>query len=291
MQKIMILTDTGCDLDKETLTELGIKALPFTLTIGDITFRETFDKTTQEIYELMGKIDQIPKTAQITPQEFKDVYQEAYEQGYTDIISVSICSGGSGTYNNSILAKNDFYEENPEAESKMNIYNLDSKCYTTFYGYPITEAVKKINKGVSAKEICAYLQEWFDSAAVYAVPYNLKYAKKSGRISAAKAFAGEMLGLKPIIEFADGTTNTIEKVRGEKNIIPKLMEIVEKKMTPQTPYVIIHGRDNTLALELEKEMVKKYGRKPEMTNPIGAVVAANIGPDVVAILIRRKNIK
>ena len=38
-----------------------------------------------------------------------------------------------------------------------------------------------------------------------------KAAKKSGRISAAAAFAGELLGLKPIIEFADGITTTIDK--------------------------------------------------------------------------------
>lgn len=289
MSKILMLTDSCCDLPKETIEELGIKVLPFTLTVNGETFREIFDKSTQEVYEIMTHTDEIPKHAMINPILFEEAYKEAFNQGYTDVICVSINSQGSGTYNNSITAKNDFFDNNPEANGKMRIFNLDSKCYTIFYGYPIMEAVKKIRKGADAEEIVAYLEDWFNVCGIYAVPYNLKYARKSGRISAAAAFAGELLGLKPIILFADGTTETVEKIRGERNIVPKLVEVVEKNMTPQTPYLLIHGRDDTLAKEVEKELFKRTGRKAEMYGAIGAAVASNIGPDIVAVLIRRKN--
>jgi len=289
MSKIMILTDSCCDLPKEVIEELGIKVLPFEVSVGGETFNEIFDKSSQEVYDIMANTDEIPKHSQISPVRFEEAYKELFEQGYTDVISVSINSNGSGTYNNSIVGKDDFYESTPEAKGKMNIYNLDSKCYTVFYGYPIMEAMKRIKKGAAVEEIIAYLEDWFNVCGVYAIPYNLKYAKKSGRISAAKAFAGELLGLKPVILFADGTTDTVDKIRGEKNIVPKLVEIAEKNMTPQTPYLILHGRDNTLAKELEKELIKRTGRKAEMYGNIGAVVSANIGPDIVAVLIRRKN--
>ena len=285
----MIVTDSCCDLSKETIEELGITVLPFTLTMGGETFREIFDKSTQEVYDLMASSDEIPKHSQISPLTFEETYKKLYDEGYTDVISVSINSQGSGTYNNSIIGKEDFFENNPEANGKMRIFNIDSKSYTVLYGYPIMEAVKKIRKGASVEEIVAYFDDWFRVSAIYAVPYNLKYARKSGRISAAKAFAGELLGLKPIIEFADGETNTVDKIRGEKNIVPKLVECVEKRMTPQTPYIMLHGRDDTLAKEIEKELIKRTGRKAETYQSIGAVVSANIGPDIVAVLIRRKD--
>ena len=289
MSKIMIVTDSCCDLSKETIEELGITVLPFTLTMGGETFREIFDKSTQEVYDLMASSDEIPKHSQISPLTFEETYKKLYDEGYTDVISVSINSQGSGTYNNSIIGKDDFFENNPEANGKMRIFNIDSKSYTVLYGYPIMEAVKKIRKGASVEEIVAYFDDWFKVSAMYAVPYNLKYARKSGRISAAKAFAGELLGLKPIIEFADGETNTVDKIRGEKNIVPKLVECVEKRMTPQTPYIMLHGRDDTLAKEVEKELIKRTGRRAETYQSIGAVVSANIGPDIVAVLIRRKD--
>lgn len=289
MSKIAILTDSCCDLPKETIKELGIKVLPFTLTVGGESFRELYDKSTEEFYELLSKTDEIPKHSQINPLAFEEAYKAFYDEGYTDVISVSINSQGSGTYNNSVIAKEDFFEKNPEAAKKMRIFNIDSKCYTLFYGYPVMEAAKKVRRGANVEEIVAYLEDCFNVCGVYAVPYNLKYAKKSGRISAAKAFAGELLGLKPVILFADGTTTTVDKIRGEKNIVPKLVEIAEKNMTPQTPYIMLHGKDDTLAKEVEKELYKKTGRKAEMYGKIGAVVTSNIGPDLVAVLVRRKN--
>ena len=287
MSKIMILTDSCCDLSKETIEELGITVLPFELSVGGQTFREIFDKSTQEVYDLMATTDEIPKHSQISPLTFEETYKSIYDKGYTDIICVSINSQGSGTFNNANIAKNNFFENNPDA--KLRILNVDSKCYTIFYGYPIMEAVKKIRRGAEAEEIVAYLEDWFNVCGIYAVPYNLKYARKSGRISAAAAFAGELLGLKPIILFADGTTETVDKIRGEKNIVSKLVDCIEKNMTPQTPYIMVHGRDTALAKEVEKEIIKRTGRKAELYNPIGAVVAANIGPDLVGVLVRRKN--
>ena len=289
MSKIALLTDSCCDLPKEIIDELGIKVIPFTLTLGGESFREIYDKSTKEVYELMENTDEIPKHSQISPVTFEETYKELYDQGYTDIISVSINSQGSGTYNNSIIGKNDFFENNPDAQGKLNIFNIDSKCYTLYYGYPVMEAAKKIHRGAEVEEIIAYLEDWFNVSGVYAVPYTLKYAKKSGRISAAKAFAGELLGLKPVILFADGTTTTVDKIRGEKNIVPKLAEIIEKNMTPQTPYIMVHGKDDTLAKEVEKEIAKKTGKKAEMFGNIGAVVSANIGPELVAVVVRRKN--
>jgi len=289
MRKIAILTDSCCDLPKETIEELGIKVLPFTLTVGGESFRELYDKSTQEFYELLENTDEIPKHSQISPVTFEETYKELYEQGYTDIISVSINSKGSGTFNNSVLGKNDFFDNNPDAAEKLRIYNIDSKCYTLFYGYPVMEAAKKVRRGAEPEEIVAYLEDWFDVCAIYAIPFSLRYAKKSGRISAAKAFAGELLGLKPVIMFDDGNTETVDKIRGEKNIVPKLVEIVEKNMTPQTPYIMLHGKDDTAAKEVEKELAKKTGRKAEMFGSIGAVVTSNIGPDLVAVIVRRKN--
>lgn len=289
MPKIMIVTDSGCDLSKEVIDELGIKVLPFELTVNGETFREIFDKSTQDVYKLMSETDEIPKHSQISPITFEETYSELFSQGYTDIITVSINSEGSGTFNNANIGKNNFFENNPAAKDKIRIFNIDSRSYTVFYGYPVMESMKKIKRGAQAEEIVAYLEDWFNICAIYAVPYTLRYARKSGRISAAKAFAGEILGLKPIIMFADNTTKMIDKIRGEKNIVPRLVECVEKNMTPQTPYIMIHGQDISLAKEVEKELIKKTGRKAEMYNPIGAVVSANIGPDVVAVLVRRKN--
>lgn len=290
MQKILIMTDSACDLEPELIKELGIKVMPFNISIDELSFKET-EKTKDEVYELMDKSDNIPKTAQITAFEFEEAYKEAFEQGYTNIICVTIAGTASATNSNAVMAINNFYEENPDAKNKISIKVIDSNGYTGMYGYPVTEAAKKVAKGTDTESIIAYLEEWFSSITAYFVPMTLKYAKKSGRISAAAAFAGELLGLKPVIEMVNGGSIIHEKIRGEKNIIPKLMAQIEKVMTPQTPYIMLTAKDDTLAKLLEKEMTKKFGYKAEYYSKVGAAVAANAGPDLVGVAFRKNTSK
>lgn len=290
MPKILIMTDSACDLELDELQKAGIKLMSFNISIDDLSFRETVDKSKDEVYELMDKSTEIPKTSQVTSFEFLEAYKEAYSQGYTDIIYMSISATASKTHENSIMAINMLFEEIPESKGKINIYVVDSKGYTAMYGYPLLEASKKAKKPDSnAKEIVAYLEEWASKSAAYFVPMTLKYAKKSGRISAAAAFAGELLGIKPIIQMADGGSKIMSKIRGDKNIIPKLMECIESEMTPQTPYIMLTGKNDTLAKQLEKEMIKKFGYKAEYYSKIGAAISANAGNDLVGVVCRRKN--
>ena len=291
MPKILIMTDSACDLEMNEIETAGIKLMSFNVLIDDISFRETADKSKDEVYRLMDNSSEIPKTSQVTQYEFQKAYEEAYNQGYTDIIYMSISATASKTHENSIMAKNMFFEEVPEAKDKINIYVVDSKGYTAMYGYPLLEASKKAKKAdANAKDIVAYLEEWASKSAAYFVPMTLKYAKKSGRISAAAAFAGELLGIKPIIQMADGGSKIMMKIRGDKNIIPKLMECIEAEMTPQTPYVMLTGKNDTLAKQLEKEMIKKFGYKAEYYAKVGAAVSANAGNDLVGVACRRKNV-
>ncbi len=291
MPKILIMTDSACDLEINELETEGIKLMSFNVSIDDISFRETVDKSKDEVYRLMDNSSEIPKTSQVTQFEFLKAYKEAYSEGYTDIIYMSISATASKTYENSIMAKNMFFDEVPEAKGKIDIYVVDSKGYTAMYGYPLLEASKKVKKAdANAKDIVAYLEEWASKSAAYFVPMTLKYAKKSGRISAAVAFAGELLGIKPIIQMADGGSKIMTKIRGDKNIIPKLMECIEAEMTPQTPYVMLMGKNDTLAKQLEKEMIKKFGYKAEYYAKIGASISANAGNDLVGVACRRKNV-
>ena len=97
---------------------------------------------------------------------------------------------------------------------------IDSLCYTYTYGYAVVQAAKQAEEGRSYEEILAYLDDYFSRAETYFSVYNLDFAKKSGRISVAAAFVGDMLGLRPIMSIIDGEIKIIEKVRGDKAVVP-----------------------------------------------------------------------
>lgn len=287
MQKIKIITDSTSDITKEQEKKLGIKVMCFPVTVDGVSYRERTDFTNEQFYRMMDNAKEMPTTSQLTAFEILEVFRELHEEGWTDVIYVTISSTGSATYSNALSAAEEFKKETESLEgSKMRIHIIDSRNYTAVYGYPVMQAALKAQKGETPEEIIEYLKEWFDCTEVHFVPMTLKYAKKSGRITAAAAFAGELLGLRPVIKISNGVSTVLEKIRGEKNIVPKLLADAERSMTPQTPYIMVKGSDPTLTDALAEAMTEKFGYPPEYTVQIGATVSCNAGYNVVGFIVR-----
>ncbi len=283
MEKIKLLTDSTSDIPLPVAEELGIDVLSIMLSVNGGSYAEQRDLSTDEFYELLVQSDELPTTSQITSFTYEEKFKEYLDAGYTDVICVTINSKGSATHQNALMARNAIYENYPMAQEQMRIHIIDSKCYTAVYGYPVQQAAKMVARGIRAEEIVRYLEDWFTKVVVYVVPSTLKYAKKSGRISAAAAFAGDLLGLKPVIRFADGENIVIEKVRGEKKIVPALIEKAEG-MIKDAPYLVLRGSNSDLPEELAQELTDRLGYPPEEIVKIGAAVSMNIGPEITAIL-------
>lgn len=286
MAKIKFITDSASDITKETEQKYDITIMPFKVAMGDKSFVSRVDFDNQKFYEMMDDFDGIPVTSQITTFEYVEKFKEIYDKGYTDIINVTINANGSATYNNAVMAREQFYEENPQAKGKFEIYNIDGQSYTGAYGYPVVQGAIKAEKGVSAKDIANYIQDWVENCVIFFAPYTLKYAKKSGRIPSAAAFVGEVMGLRPIMRIQSGSITTETKVRGDKAIVPKILDICMKEMIPQTPYSIVYGNDENVKDDMAQAMTKKLGYPPADFYQIGAAVAINAGPKVTGVIFR-----
>ena len=289
MAKVLIMTDSASDITREDEQKYGIKILNFKLAVGEKSYTARVDFDNEELYKILDEYDGIPSTSQITKFDFYDTYKEIAEQGYTDVIYVSINSKGSATFSNSVLAKEELYENHPELKDKLNIYNIDGKSYTGGYGYAVIEAASKAQKGASAEEIVAFINDWVDNCVIFFGMYSLKYAKKSGRIPAAAAFVGEVMGLRPVSRIQHNQITTEAKVRGDKTLIPKILDLTTNEMIPKTPYCVVYGNDQGVADEMTAAMTKAVGYPPAQTFRIGAEIAVNAGPKVVGVIFKSQN--
>ena len=286
MSKWKLITDSGADIPLDLANELGIEILQFPVIVGDKECIAGVDFSNDEFYNILMNESKIPTHSQITSIQFVDKYKQYAEEGVEHIIYVSINSKGSATHNNAIMAKDMFFEENPEYAGKVEITVIDSKAYSIAYGYPVIESAKRLNAGASCKEVINYLNDWFNSVEIFFAPYSLEFVKKSGRVSCAAAFVGELLGFKPIITFVDGEVKIIEKVRGEKAIIPALIKNAKNRMIPQTPFIRIKGCLEEEGKNLEKEAIKAFGNNSQGLYSAGPVIAINAGPKVVGIVVK-----
>lgn len=240
-QKIKFVTDSASDIPRSLREELDILVLPFPIAMGAREYQDGVDFTPAEFYDMLLASPHIPTHAQLTPFVFSQCFEEAFRQGYTDLIYTSINSKGSATHQNALQAREEFYEDRPEAKDTFRIHILDSHSYTMAYGWAVVQGARMAREEKPVQEILTYIQDWISHARVLFAPLDLRFAKKSGRVSAAAAFMGEALGLKPVMTFEGGDSKVLTKVRGEKNVIPTLLEMCQKTREPNTPYLVVRA--------------------------------------------------
>lgn len=286
MSKIKLITDSASDIPKEYEEKYNIDILCFPITVGNKNFKDR-DYPVDEYYDMIDASPDLPVHSQLTVFEFEEVYNKYANEGYTDIFFISINSHGSATYQNACHAKDNFINDNKHPD--VNIRVIDSTDYSAAYGYPVIEAAKMISDGKSADEIEEYLRDWFESCEVMLACYTLRYVKKSGRISAAAAFAGELIGLKPVILLKSELSKVIAKARGDQNVASKLADITCERITEGSPYIVIAGRDIKRAEETAQILTERLGYPPvDIKFRVGGAIAANSGPDIAATVYKAK---
>lgn len=288
MGKIQIMTDSASDISRADEEKYSIAMIPFPITLGDKTYISRVDFDNEQFFDLMARYDEIPKTAQITPFQFQEIYLQQARAGVTDLVLVLINSKGSSTYDNSVQAIDLFHEEYPQYRDILHIHSFDGMGYNALYGSPVVHAAQMCANGASLEEILRYLTDILPRREIYFGIYDLKYAAKSGRIPTAAAFVGTALNMKPVMKIFDRSITTAAKCRGERKLVEKVAQMSIEDMEPGTPYEIVYGNDPACLEELRQLMVQQLGYEPAAVYQIGAAVAANSGPRVVGAAFTRK---
>ncbi len=285
-EKVRIITDSGCDISSEAEKryENILEVMPFEITINGENYVDRKDLTPEQFYRILKENDEIPKHSQITPLRFEEKYRELYGEGVREIIAMLINAHGSQTCANARLAAENVAGELPD----LKITVIDSQNYTLCYGYPVVEACKKLESGQSTASVISYLEDWARHSEAFIIGFELRHMKKSGRITAAASFLGELMGLKPLILLCAEKTEVLRKARGEKAIIDAAVETISQRMIPETPWSIITTTRPDCDKEFIEKMTKKVGYGPVMNEKCGVVVSCNAGPEFIGVIIRGK---
>ena len=239
------------------------------------------DFTPEEFSEMLRKTDSMPTTSQITTYEFLDKFEQYAAEGVEEVLYVSINATGSSTNGNAHAARAQFFEEHPA--SAMRIEIVDSHSYSVTYGTELCAACEKLESGESLDDVVAYLNDRFARLELVLTAYTLKVIRRSGRVSAAAAIAGDLLGIRPIFTLIDGVSQVVKKVRGDKQVLTAMVNHVKAHMVEGTPYYIgvtNHKYEAEYAAALEKSI----GYPPKDIFHLGSAVCSNTGPEAVGVL-------
>lgn len=277
---VKIITDSAADLPVELLQAYDIDLIP--LRVYDEVETEYLDGVTLESVTLLQKMREgaIYKTSLPSLETFQEKFVSYAKEG-NPCIYLAFSSELSGTYQSSVVIK----EEVKETYADLDLEIIDTKCASLGQGLVVLEAAKMAKNGASKEDILnrvAFLMNHMEHIFTVA---DLQYLVRGGRLSKVAGFIGGLLNIKPILNVEEGKLVPLEKVRGKKKVLSRIVDIMEergKDLKGQT-IGMTHGDDLETAEALKALITERFGCEVFIVNTIGAAIGAHTGPGVITL--------
>lgn len=277
---VKIITDSAADLPVELLQAYDIDLIP--LRVYDEAETEYLDGVTLESVTLLQKMREgaVYRTSLPSLETFQEKFVSYAKEGNL-CIYLAFSSELSGTYQSSVLIK----EEVKETYANLDLEIIDTKCASLGQGLVVLEAAKMAKDGASKEDILKRVDFLMNHMEHIFTVADLQYLVRGGRLSKVAGFIGGLLNIKPILNVEEGKLVPLEKVRGKKKVLGRIVDIMEergKELKGQT-IGITHGDDLETAEALKALITERFGCEVFIVNTIGAAIGAHTGPGVITL--------
>ena len=277
-----IFTDSASNIPSRLLKQNDITVIPLSYFENGVEKLanpyEAFDY--KSFYDRMRAGGDF-KTSQVPPDRFIENFEAALIDGY-DVLYIGLSKGVSGTFNSAIIAADELNLKYPERKVKL----INSRGADMGEGLIVLKACELKNNGVELKEACHLLERYLLNVAQIFTVDDLKYLKRTGRISGFTAKLGSVLNIKPLLKgSAEGTIVSFSKVRGKKAAINAIFEEFKRLCkSPEQSLVAISQADCPEDAETLKRLILSHCNPKEIII-VGyeAVMGCHVGPDALAL--------
>ena len=278
MKKVKIIADATCDLPVELIKKYDIEIIPIKVIFGEEVLQPYLNLTNEEFYQRLMAGEKAT-TSVPSPKTIKDVFSKGLDRA-DEIIVITVSSKLSGIFNAANLVKKQFFDE--------RVTIVDSLAATAQNGLIVYEAAKKAHEGKSKQEVLEYLnQTLIPNAQLISYADDLRYLRRSGRISRLKHLMGSLLKIKPIFRMDQGAIVSPGKIMLWQNIddaLKKLMAKVAGQQIVETAFVA-HSNNS----ERCKEYIEYFKNLPNapkdiLMTEVGPIVGTHVGPNTIGFV-------
>lgn len=270
---IRLLCDSSADIMPDEASEMGVEIISLRIQFEDRVYIQEQDTNFAEFYALQAAAKNLPKTSQATPEDFVQAFRRLGEGGHS-VIAVTLSSGLSGTYQSALIAK--------DMVPEIDVHVVDSLSGIAGIRILLEKAVAMRDAGHTPQEIVDALLEVRPRIQIWAMVDTLTYLAKGGRLPKSVAFAGNLLGVKPIVTvMADGKLNMVSKARGYQAIMTKFAEGPEHD--PAYPVYFGYTAKEEAGKRLMDAMCERFTLEKTGMYPIGPLIGTHLGPGCVSI--------
>lgn len=274
---IRILTDSASDILPAEAAELNITVIPLNVTLEDGTvIRDGIDLTPSEYYTHLASCHKLPTTSQPSPELFEHFFTEAAAAG-DEVIGIFLSHELSGTYQCAKLSA--------DMANVDTVLFVDSASVCLGEALLVRLAVHLRDSGKTAGQIVAILEHAKEHLHLVATIDDLKYLRKGGRLSAAAAVAGGMLGIKPLIVIKEGKVSLVGKARGLPGAYVALFKKIEEMGGINPNLAALAGYTVTAreVAPIQTYLCDTLHVEQALTRQIGCVIGTHTGPGAFGI--------
>ncbi|MBD7967863.1 DegV family protein [Paenibacillus gallinarum] len=283
MSQVFIVTDSTADIPDELVAKYQIHVVPLRVVFDQETYLDGIELSPATFYEKLGNAKVLPSTSQPSPVEFMNVYSQILnEHPGSQIVSIHLSSGMSGTYQSALLGKSML-----EDEQTAEITVIDSKSASYGYGLLVVHAAQLAQAGKNAQEIEAAVLRLHQQRKLYFLVDTLEYLQKGGRIGKASAVLGTLLNIKPVLSIDDeGIIYAVEKIRGQKKAMERIIQMFEQDFAGKRINIAVGHTANPASAEAFISLIQTRFELGEVVYPnIGAVVGTHVGFGTIAVFV------
>ena len=280
MSNYQIITDSGCDLPLEMRQQLDVNMVSLTLQFRGKELQDSVGEDITSLYEGL-RAGEVASTSAVNPDTWSGIMEAALQAG-KDVLVLAFSSGLSTTYQSAVIASQDLKEKYPQRRIRV----VDTRSASLGQGLLVWYACQKRDEGMTLDQLADWVEETKYRLCHWFTVDDLMYLKRGGRVSAATAIVGTMLGIKPVLHMDDeGHLINVGKARGRKASIEALAEKLGQLGLPgQNKKVFIcHGDCLENAKRLEAIVKEKYGVEEAFIGYTGAVIGSHSGPGTLAL--------
>ena len=286
MNPYIILTDVTCDLSPAIREQFGITDYVHGhVSISDgrelVTTLDWSNITREDFYNCLGDRRMQVSTAPASPEEYYEHFKKYAEAG-TDIISISISSKISSTYNVAVGAAERVRAEYPE----RRIICVDSLRMSGSMGILVCYAHELQREGKTLDEVVDWLENNRMRVHQMGPIDDLIFVARRGRISMGKAIMGSFAGVKPMGDCnRDGYVTVLAKAKGMKKALNATVAYIrEVAADVQDQYLlVVHSNREEYAMTLKEKLEKELAPKQVLVSDSYSASGTNIGPGMVGV--------
>lgn len=286
---IKIMADSTCDLSQEIVEQYNIGIAPLKIDINGKTYRDKKDLSSDEFFEFLPTLSQLPTTAMPSPEAYLNIVDDAMAEGYTEFLCICMSSGTSGSYQSAVLAKNMFEEQYPDSNVKIHV--VDSASMSHGSGWLILKSAQLLEEGYTFEALIDFNETHKTRVKHLLCVDDLKNLIKSGRISNTGAFVGSILQVKPIMSMKQGKGAIVAKVRGLNKALKYYVdEFISRNQADMNNFIIIGYSSNVEIAQQLKERLETQANFKGIIHimQMGVAVGTHVGLGGVSMFFMEK---